>query len=172
MVEVRAAVIDALAADEAQTRCVVGNGEAEGVRRILFRALQQRRREHHDLVGYRQRRQHPAAADDDAGIGLLLDACREKRIGLLRRAHRAVGLGRDQGMRKAQVVLAQIFVVADRVGPEARIRLAEKCRAGRVSGHGPVDVVRHPAHHAVRVVLPYLHGDGDAAQFLDASSAS
>ena len=154
MIEVRAAVVDALAADEAQARRVVRNGEAERVRRVFLRALQQRRGEHHDLVGDRQRREHAAAADDDAGIGFLLDARGEERVRLLRRAHGAIGLRRNQRVRQAQIVLAQILVVANGVGAEARIGLGEKRRAGGVAGHRAIDVVRHATHHAVACSPP------------------
>ena len=143
-----------------------GNREAECVRRVLFGALQQRGGEHHDLVGDRQRREHAAAANDDARIGFLFDARGEKRIGLLCRAHGAIRLRRNQRVREAEIVLAQVFVVAHGVGAEARIGFGEERRAGRVSRHRAIDVVGHATHHAVRVVLPDLHRPTDAHELL------
>ena len=48
-------------------------------------------------------------------------------------ADRPVGLRRNQRMGQAQVVLAQILVIAQRVGAEARVRLGEKRGARRRS---------------------------------------
>ena len=57
-------------------------------------------------------------------------------------AHGAIGLRRDQGVRQAQVVLAQVLVIPQRIGAEARLGLGKKGCAGRVAGDGPIDVVR------------------------------
>src|SRR2546421_11389090 len=64
-----ATVVEVLAADEAQTGRVAVDGEGEGVRRVLRRALEDRRREDQQLVGDRpDRREHPRSPDDDAVV--------------------------------------------------------------------------------------------------------
>ena len=105
-------------------------------------------------VGDRQRSQHSAAADDETRVGFLLDPCSEKRIRLARGPDAAVGLRRDQRVRQAQVGLAQLFVEPHRVGAETRVRRCEERGPGRIGAHRAIQVVRHAAHHAVRVLRP------------------
>ena len=83
MIIMRSPVIHALAAEEAQAGGVVRDDEAEGVGGVFLRALQQGRGKDHDLVGNRQRGQHTASADHDAGVRLFLHSGGEERIGLL-----------------------------------------------------------------------------------------
>ncbi len=166
MIEVRTAVVETFAAEESQARRMRRNHEAECIGRVLLGTLQERRGENHDLVGDRERREHPAAADDDAGVRLLLDPGREERICLPRLIHGTIRLGRNERVSEAQVVLAQILVIADGIRAETRIRFSEERRAGGVSRHGAIDVIGNASHHAVRVVRPDAHGRRDAAKLL------
>ena len=128
--------------------------------RVVGRRFQQRRRQHHDRVGDRQRRQHSAAAHDETRVGLLLDSRGEKRIGLPRGPDAAVGLRRDQRVRQAQVGLAQLLVEPHGVRAEARVRRREERRAGGIGADRAVQVIRYAAHHAVRVLRPIAPSRG------------
>ena len=79
-------------------------------------------------VGDRQRGQHAAAAHDEAGVGLLLDARGEKRVRLARGPDAAVRLRRDQRVGQAEIRLAQLLVQAHGIGAEARVAGREKRR--------------------------------------------
>jgi len=114
----------------------------------LLGAFEQRRGEHHELVGDRQRRKHAAAPDHDAGIGFLLDAGREKGVGLAARGLRTIGLRRNQSVRETGIAFAQTLVVAHCVVAEPPIGLSQERGSRREARDGPIEVVRRPAHHA------------------------
>jgi len=77
--------------------------------------------------------------------------------------HRPVRLRCYERMRKAEVVLADVLVVAAGVLTELRVGLCEKIRTACVPSHRPVEIVRGPSHHAERRVGPDLHHPADAA---------
>ena len=130
---------------------VVRNHEAERVGRILGRRLQQRRRQHHDGVGDRQRGEHAAAAHDEAGIGLLLDASGEKRVRLSAKGRRCGSLAAVSANGSARDPPRAAPRASARRCAEARVAGREKLGAGRVGGERAIQVVRHAAHHPVRV---------------------
>src|SRR5437588_450195 len=69
--EMRAAEIEAVTAEEFQSRGAAGNGEIDRERAVIFAVAGETRRVDRDLVGQRpQGRQDAGAAHDDAGIGL------------------------------------------------------------------------------------------------------
>ena len=87
VVEVAAAEVEALAAQEAHARRVARQRERVGVRRVVLRALEHGRRHHEDLVRERpDRGQDPRASDHDAVVVPVDDARRERLVLLLRRA--------------------------------------------------------------------------------------
>ena len=113
------------AADEAQTGGVDRNAEAEGVRLGFLAVGDVGRRQHEKVVRIgAQGGHHARAADDDPGIGLL-DDLRRQILVLFLHGPRAVDLRVDQGMGHADVVLADILVVAANVLGETLVFLAE-----------------------------------------------
>jgi hypothetical protein len=125
-VEVRRAVVERLAADEAEARRVARDRERERVRSILLGALEHGRGHHEQLVGNRpDRRQHARAADHDAVVVLADDLRAERAAELLRGVLAAVGLGRDQRVRGEQILLPHQLVVAPHVVGERRVGLRE-----------------------------------------------
>ena len=113
------------AADEAQTRRVDRDAEADRVR-LGFLAVGDVGRWHdQEVVGIgAQRRDHARAADDDPAVRFL-DDLRGQVFGLLLDRFRAVDLRVDQRVGQAEVAVADLGVVGLQIVGEALVALAE-----------------------------------------------
>jgi hypothetical protein len=62
-----------------------------------------------------------------------------------------------QRMRQREICLTQLLVQANGIRTEARLAVGEEPRTGRVAGQRAIQVIRHAAHHAVRMVCGDYH---------------
>ena len=130
--------------------------------------LQDRRREHEQLVGRRaDRREHARAADHDAVV-VLGDDVRAQRatVDLLCGADAAVGLRRDERVRREEVLLADLLVVAAGVLAERRVGLREVALRLAERHERAVEVVARAAERAEAVVRPALEAAAARDQIL------
>ena len=151
----RPAVVEGLAGDVAQARCVVRDGAGEGVLLVRGVVAQHRRGEHEQLVGERaDGGEHPGTAQHDAVVVLAGDVRHQRARGLLAPRDRAVGLRRDQRVRAEQVLLADLLVVAADVLAEPGVGPGEPLLRRGQRHQGAVQVVAGAAEHAERAVGP------------------
>ena len=158
VIEVAAAEVEALAAEEAQTRGVARDRERVRVGRVVRRALEHGRGHDEDLVRERpDRREQPRPADHDPVVVLLDDARGDRLLLLLRRPDRAVRLREDQRVRQQQVVLAHVLVVAAYVLGVVALVLTEPLGRGGHRHDRRVAVVACATQVAERVLGPDVH---------------
>jgi hypothetical protein len=125
------------------------------------------RRQDEKVVGIgAQGRHHARAANDDPDIGLLDDLRRQILVLFLDRP-RAVDPRVDQGVGHADVVLADIPVIAADVLGEALVFLAEFFGRRGEGGDEDVHVIGAAAKHSAGRVRPDLHHVAAADQILD-----
>ena len=158
MVEARAFQVEALAAEELQTRGADRDGEVEREGAVRLIHLGQARRVDRDLVGDgRQRGQHARAAHDHAGVGLAHHVQGGAFLQIEDARHGAAALQVDQGVGQRQVVLADVRVVGADVCAELGTALREVVRGTRPGGERDVHEVRRAAHHAAGGPRPVQH---------------
>ena len=145
------------AADKAQTGCVDLDAEAESVRLGFLAVGDVGRRQNEKVVGIgAQGRHHAGTANDDPGTGLLDDLRRQILVLLFDRP-RAVDLRVDQGMGHANVILADMLVVAADVLGEALVFLAEFFGRRGEAGDEYVHVIGVAPKHSAGRIRPNPH---------------
>ena len=164
MIEMRAPVVDALAADESQARGVGRNREAERVGRVLGRLFSSV--DGNTMISSAigsvasmraPRMTMPASVSSLTRAARYGSACLagpDGAIGLRRDA--ACASGRDRARARTRGSARRWRRIAGRPRRETR--------AGRVAGHRAIEIVGHATHHAARVIVPDLHRGADAAQ--------
>ncbi|CAH0307813.1 hypothetical protein SRABI128_04399 [Microbacterium sp. Bi128] len=156
-----AAVVQRGAAEVAQARGVVGDGERVRVGGVLRGAPQDRGRKHEQFVGDRgDGGEHARALDDDPVPALLHDPGRELAAELLRPGDGPVDLRRDEGVGGEHVVFPGPLVVVKDVLAKLRIRLREPLPRRAQRGQRGVHIVPGAAKEAVGGLGP--GGDGAA----------
>ena len=170
MVEMRAAEVEALAAQESETRRAARDRKADRERAVRLGMPRHARRIDADLVGERsQGRQDARAAHDDAGIGLAHDLQCRPLFEIEDAGDGAAALQVDQRVGQGQVVFADVFVIAPHVlGEFGPPMLPARKIIGRTGpgGVGDVHEIGRAAHHAAGRARPVEHHDAALFEIL------
>ena len=158
VVEVRTALVKALAAEELDAGGVAGDGEGEGVLPVVVGQAVAGNGIDGDFVGNgAEGRQDAAAPDDETGVGLL-DGGESHFLGQIVRGGRsAAALEVDQGVGEGDVVFPQELVVVEDVLLELGAVLREVVSGASPGGEDGVHEVRRAAHHAATGPGPAGH---------------
>ena len=163
-----AAVVQRGAAQVAQARRVVGDGEGVGVRGVLRRAAEHRGGEDEQLVRDRgDGGQHPGAVDDDAVPALLDNPGRQLAAELLGAGDGAVDLRRDHRVRGEDIVFPCPLVVVADVLTERGTGLGKPLPGGAECGERGVHVVPGTAQEAIGGLGPGRNGTAAALKVLN-----
>ena len=158
LVEMRAALVKAVAAQKFEPRCTARDRKAQRERAVAFGMAAHARRVNADLVGKRpQCRQDARAAHDDTGIGLAHDFECRALLQVEDAGGGAAALQIDQRMGQGQVVFPDIFVIAQHVLAEFRAPLRKELGGTGPGGIGHVHEIGRTAHHAASGTRPIQH---------------
>src|SRR5204862_213428 len=166
VVEMRAAEIKALAAQEFETRRAARDRKTDRERAVGLGVPCHARRVDADLVGKRpQCREDPRAAHDNAGIGLADNLQRRPFLEIEDAGNRTAALQVDQRMGEGQVVFADVFVIAPHVLGKFRAPVFTLREIIRRPGPPPAPRPSPPPQGAAGVGgggrgAPYAAGDG------------
>ena len=157
VIEVGPPHVVTLAADEAQTGGVAGDGEGECEPLGVFGLVADTGGVDGDLVGCGpQGGQHPRPAHHDAGVGLLLDGQGHLVFWVLHDGTLAGALEVDEGVGESKVVLAHVLVVLEDVVLELRTALGKVVGGASPASDVAVKEVGGASEHAAASASPLV----------------
>src|ERR1051326_7902078 len=158
VIEMRAALIEAVAAEELEPRGAAWNGKRQRVRAVPLGIHADAGRIDCDLVRERpERRENAGAAHDDPGIGLAHHAQRGILLEIVNAGSGAAALQVDQRVGEHEVVLADQLVIPAHVVAEGGPAAGEIIGGRGPGGIGDIHEIRRPAHHAAGGTRPVQH---------------